>query len=72
MNVTTAREVVEFLAHVGSASPMDVGVCALGHRDGKRAWYVLNELRAEGYVRKPRHGEYRCVHGLAAYQMEIG
>lgn len=66
-----ARLVISFLVDVGFAAPIDVGVCALGDSDGRRAWRVLDELRKEGYVAKPRRARYEGDRMLAAKQTEL-
>ena len=66
-----AKSVVEFLVTTGSASPMDIGVCVLNHRDGSRAWKILNDLVDEGYVVKTAYATYRGRKGIAATQKEL-
>lgn len=66
-----ARKVVDFLVATGFATPMEVGVCALNDRDGVKAWRLLNDLRAEGYVVKTAYATYRGHHRFAAKQREL-
>lgn len=63
--------VIEFLVQAGPSSPMDVGVCCLGHRDGKRAWRLLNRLRTEGYVKKIDYATYVGRPGFACAQRRL-
>lgn len=63
--------VIAFLVLTGTSSPMDVGVCVLGEKDGRRAWDVLDRLRREGYVRKRSYGKYEGEPEFACVQREL-
>ena len=67
----TERSVIEFLLVAGPSSPLDIGVCVLGHPDGRLAWGLLNRLRVEGYVVKTRRGIYRGDPERACAQREL-
>lgn len=65
------RRVIEFLVVAGPASPLDVGVCILKEKDGRRAWLVLDKLCRVGYAEKIAHASYAGVRGVAVSQREM-
>jgi len=71
VNEKTAKAVIELLVFTGRCSPLDIGVCVLGEPDGKRAWNILNAMRAEGYVSKVCYGTYTGRKGVAAAQIKF-
>lgn len=65
------RAVIEFLVMAGPSSPKDIGVCVLGHPDGKKAWQMLAHLRREGYVKKLSYATYAGARGFACAQKTL-